>query len=85
MANVSQNSMCYEQNKIKHSSKKFIEADIIKMLEFLIDKMVAIFRACVFQYAVSIPMDTNCVPLLVDFSHYSYAADFIKGLPKKRT
>jgi len=28
-------------------------------------------------------MDTNCVPILVDFYFYSYKADFIQGLLKK--
>jgi len=65
------------------SNKKFIEADIINMLQFLIDNIFVIFGGRVFQETVGIPMGTNCVPLLADLFLYSHEADFIKGLLKK--
>ena len=52
------------------------------MLEFFIDNIFAMFSGHVFQQTVSIPLDTNCAPLLVDFFLYSYEADFIHGLLK---
>jgi hypothetical protein len=53
------------------------------MLEFLIDNIFVIFGGRVFQQKVSIPMGTNCAPLLADLFLYSYEADFIQGLLKK--
>ena len=41
------------------------------------------FGGRVFQQTVSIPMGTNCAPLLSDLFLYSYEADFIQGLLKK--
>ena len=48
------------------------DIDIIKMLEFFIDNIFAMFDGRVFQQTVGIPMATNCVPLLVDLFLYSY-------------
>jgi len=62
------------------SSKKFSETDIINMLEFLIDNIFAIFGGRIFQQTVSIPMATNCAPLLADLFLYSYEADFTSKL-----
>jgi hypothetical protein len=53
------------------------------MLEFLIDNIFVIFGGRVFQQTVSIPMGTNCAPLLADLFLYSYEADFIQALLKK--
>ena len=53
------------------------------MLEFLIDKIFAMFGGHVFQQTVGIPMGTNCVHLLVDLFLYSYEADFIQRFLKK--
>ena len=53
------------------------------MLEFLIDNIFVIFGGRVFQQTVSIPMGTNCAPLLTDLFLYSYEADFIQALLKK--
>ena len=47
--------------------RKFSEADIIDMLEFLIDNIFVIFGGRVFQQTVGIHMGTNCVSLLADF------------------
>ena len=53
------------------------------MLEFLIDNIFVIFRGCVFQQTVGIPMGTNCAALLADLFLYLYEEDFIQGLLKK--
>jgi hypothetical protein len=54
------------------------------MLEFLIDKIFVIFGGRIFQQTVGIHMSTNCAPLLADLFLYSYEADFIQGLLKKK-
>ena len=54
------------------------------MLEFLIDNIFAMFGGRVFQQTVGIPMGTNCAPLLANLFLYSYEADFIQGLLKKK-
>ena len=46
------------------STKKVSEADIIKMLEFLIDNIFVWFGGHVFQQIVGIFMCTNCAPPL---------------------
>ena len=73
--------------KKKHhsdSSKKLSETDIISMLEILIDNILVVFGGRVFQQTVGILMGTNCAPLLADLFLYSYEADFIQGLLKKK-
>ena len=65
------------------STKKFSEIDFINMLEFLINIFV-IFGGRVFQQRVGIPMGTNSAALLTNLLLYSYEADFIRGLLKKR-
>jgi len=54
------------------------------MPEVLIDNIFAMFDGRVFQQAVGIHMGTNCAPLLADLFLYSYEADFIQGLLKKK-
>ena len=61
---------------------KYSEVDVIKMLEFLIDKIYMQFSEQIFQQTVGIPMGTNCTPLLADLYLYGYEADFIQGLLK---
>ena len=72
--------LCKKQSD---STKKFSEADIINMLEFLIDNIFAMFDGRVFQQTVGIHMGTNCRPLLADLFLYSYETDFMQGLLKK--
>jgi hypothetical protein len=60
-------------------SKKFTETDIFNMLEFVIDNIFAMFGG-----RVLIPMVTNCAPLLAVQFLYSYEANFIQGLLKKK-
>ena len=62
------------------SKNKYTEDDIIKMLEFLVDKIFMVFGGKVFQQIVGIPMGTNCAPLLADIFLYSYEAEFIQSL-----
>ena len=62
------------------SKNKYSEDDIIKMLEFLVDKIFVVFAGKVFQQIVGIPMGTNCAPLLADIFLYSYEAEFIQSL-----
>jgi hypothetical protein len=72
---------------VKYNSdytKTFSETDIFNMLEFLIDNIFVMFGGRVFQQTVGIPMGTNCAPLLANLFLYSYEADFIQGLLKKK-
>ena len=54
------------------------------MLEFSIDNIFGIFGGRVFQQTFGIYMGTNCAPVLADLFLYSYEADFIQGLLKKK-
>ena len=54
------------------------------MLEFSIDNIFGIFGGRVFQHTFGIYMGTNCAPVLADLFLYSYEADFIQGLLKKK-
>ena len=60
------------------SKNKYTEEGIIKMLEFLVEKIFVVFAGKVFQQIIGIPMGTNCAPncapLLVDIFPYSYEA-----------
>ena len=49
------------------------------MLEYLIDNIFAEFDGRTFQQTISIPMETNCVPLLADLFLYLYEAEFLTG------
>ena len=53
------------------STKRFSEADIINMLECLIDNIFVMFGRRVFQKRVSIPMGINSAPLLAYLLLYS--------------
>ena len=62
--------------------QKYSDADIIKMLEYLIDNIFMEFGERIFQQKIGIPMGTNCAPLLADLFLYSYEADFVQSLLK---
>ena len=62
------------------SKRKYIEEDIISMLEFLVDNILVVFAGNVFQQIIGIPMGTNCALLLADIFLYSYEAEFIQSL-----
>jgi hypothetical protein len=52
---------------VKHHSDspyKYSEADIKRMLGFLVDHIYVVFGDQVFQQSVDIAMGTNCAPLL---------------------
>ena len=72
-----------ERSKHSDSTKMFSETDIINMPKFLIDNIFVMFGGCVFEQTVSIPMGTNCSPLLTDLFLNSYEVYFIQGLLKK--
>ena len=48
------------------ASQKYSDADVIKMLEYLIDNVLVEFGGRIFQQTIGIPMGTNCAPLLAD-------------------
>ena len=54
------------------------------MLEFLIDSTFVFFGGRVFQQTVGTPMGTNCAPLFADLFLYSYEADLIQRLLKRK-
>ena len=43
--------------------QKYSDADVIKMLEYLIDNIFVEFGERIFQQTIGIPMGTNCAPL----------------------
>ena len=53
------------------------------MIEFLVDNIYVRFGRQLFQQRVSIPMGTNCVPLLADLFLYSYENEFLDKLIKE--
>ena len=60
--------------------QKYSDADVIKMLEYLIDNIFVEFGGRIFQQTIGIPMGTNCAPLLADLFLYSYEAEFVQSL-----
>ena len=62
------------------AKNKYTEEDIMKMLEFLIDSIFVVFAGKISKQIISIPMGTNCAPLLADIFLYSYEAEFIRSL-----
>jgi len=64
-------------------SIKFITVLIVNMINFLIDKSIQ-FGDRIFQQTVSIPMGTNCAPLLADLFLHSYEVElFVQELLRK--
>ena len=59
--------------------QKYSDADVIKMLEYLIDN-IFVFGGRIFQQTIGIPMGTNFAPLLADMFLYSYEAEFVQSL-----
>ena len=60
--------------------QKYSDADVIKMLEYLIDNIFVDFGGRIFQQTIGIPMGINCAPLLADLVLYSYEAEFVQSL-----
>jgi hypothetical protein len=50
------------------------------MLGFFVDNIFVVFGNQIFQQSVDIAIDINCVPLLEDFSLYSYESEFVEQL-----
>ena len=46
--------------------QKYSDADVIKILEYLIDNIFVEFGGRIFQQIIGIPMCTKCAPLLAD-------------------
>ena len=65
-----------------NAKNKYIEDDIVRMLDFLIDNIFVECGGVIFQQVIGIPMGTNCAPLLADLFLYSYEAEFIQTLIK---
>ena len=65
---------------VRDHSLKYSDADVIKMLEYLIDNIFVKFGGRIFQQTIGIPMGTNCAPLLDDLCLYSYEAEFVQTL-----
>ena len=62
--------------------QNYSDADVIKMLEYLIDNIFVEFGGRIFQQTVGIPMGTNSAPLLGDLFLYSCEAEFVQSLLK---
>ena len=60
--------------------QKYSDADVIKMLEYLIDNIFVEFSGRIFQQTIGIPMGTNYALLLADLFLYLYEAEFVKSL-----
>ena len=59
---------------------KNTDADVIKMLEYLIDNIFVEFGGWIFQQTIGIPIGTKCAPVLTDLFLYSYEAEFVQRL-----
>ena len=60
--------------------QKYSDADVIKMLEYLIDNIFVEFGGRIFQQTIGILMRTNRAPLLADLFLYSYEAELVQSL-----
>ena len=91
MVNVDTNTLLRKEqilfckNKtVKNWFCQIIPETDINILEVLIDNIFAMFGGRVFQQAVSIPVISNCAPLLADLFLYMYETDSIHVLLKKK-
>ena len=50
------------------------------MLEFPVENILVVFSGIIFQQIIDIQLGTDCFPLPVDISLYSYEAEFIQFL-----
>ena len=58
--------------------------DVYKMLEFVFGNIFVFCGGRVIQQTVGVPMGTNCALLFADLFLYSYEADFIADLFRKK-
>ena len=79
VVNYKSTSFVRSHSNAKH---KYTEDDIVRMINFLIDNIFVECGGEIFQHVMSIPMGTNCAPLLADIFLYSYEAGFIQTLIK---
>ena len=56
--------------------QKYSDADVKKMLAYLIDNIFMEFGGRIFQQTIGTPIGTKCAPLLADLFLYSYKAEF---------
>ena len=64
------------------ASQKYSDADVIKMLEYLIDNIFVEFGGRIFHQTIGIPMGTNCT-VASDLFLYSYEEEFVQS-PQSR-
>ena len=57
---------------------KYSDADVVKILEYLIDNIFVELGVRLFQHTICISMGANCAPLLADLFLYSYEAEFVQ-------
>jgi hypothetical protein len=60
-------------------------SDLISLLNFLLDNLFLCFGHCAYRQCIGIPMGTNCVVYLANFSLFTYEFDFINCLLKSNT
>ena len=76
--------------EIEHSSpiretstgKKYDEAIISQMIDFLIDNIHIKIGNHLFRQYIGIPMGTNCAPLSANLFSYSYKGEFLRSIKK---
>ena len=52
-------------------------------LVYLLDNIFIRFGTKLYRQTISIPMGTNCVPLIADLFHFCYERDFMKSFSRK--
>ena len=62
------------------SKNKFMEDDIINILELLVETIVVVFWGKVFQKIIGIPMGKHCSPIRADIFLFSFEKEFIQSL-----
>ena len=67
-----------------NAPQKYSDADVIKMLEYLIHNIFVQFGGRIFQQTIGVSMGTNCAPLLADLFLYSYEAVCTKSPPSRQ-
>jgi hypothetical protein len=74
----------YCSNTIQKGKTCYTEEQVISMLEFLIDSIFVSFGGTLFQQIASMPMGTNCAPLLADLFSYSYESEILQKIVKDK-
>ena len=79
---VSRNESYFTSDPL-NDHNKYTANDICKMIEFLVDNISLRFGGQLFRKMFSIPMETNCAPLLADLFLCSYENEFLDKLIKE--